>query len=109
MEVRSDRGGAPATSGTTNTLRLIALLQLVTIVGLIVVYLQVGGVPEQTTNMVPVSANGVVSDMEVGPIASGVADLESQVLALQAKLDVICRAVESARPSGASATPCAAP
>jgi hypothetical protein len=86
----------------------LALLQGLVLVGLVVVLLQINGLPDQTAARVPfpIDQSGSVL-YELGPIGTNVQDLQSQVAAMNVKLDEICAVVAKTvgTPPGLCTTP----
>jgi len=114
---RTVTGSAPpATSGGSEELRAIkttlaglALLQVLVLVGLVIIYMQIGGVPAQTAERVPYDSSGTQTLFELGPIGTDVSDLQAKVAAMAAKLDAICTAVTKSQSAGAGPNPCTGP
>ena len=88
----------------------LVLLQIVVLAGLVMLWLQVGGVPDQTAQRVPAPDYGVASQIQfqLDPIGTNVTSLQSQVAAMAAEIHAICIVVEKTQPA-ASPNPCGAP
>lgn len=86
----------------------LALLQVLVLVGLVILFLQLSGLPDQTAALVPgpIDNSGQVLD-ELGPIGTNATDLQAQVQAMNVKLDEICAVVAktAGSPPGLCTTP----
>lgn len=86
----------------------LALLQCLVLAGLVILFLQISGLPDQTAARVPapVDQSGEVL-YELGPIGTNVQDLQSQVQALNVKIQEICTVVTKTvgSPPGLCSTP----
>ena len=87
----------------------LALLLGLLLVGQVILFAQVNGVPDLTAQRVPVDNGGVQADMAIGPLAQDVTDLRATVDAMSAQIDAICAAVADKVPAAVSPDPCSHP
>jgi hypothetical protein len=102
-------GAAPDTRTIQNSLMIVFLLQVVLLAGILIVYLQIGAVPSETAQQVPVSDSGGYADSMIGPIGTNITDLQSQVTSMAAKIDAICIVLEKSNPTAIAPNACSAP
>ena len=109
-------GNGPTPSGATpelqtikNSLAIMFLLQVVLLAGIVIVYLQIGAIPDQTAQLVPedTSSSQVLFDLD--PIGTNITDLQTQVSSMAAKIDAMCSALQKSDPSAIPANACGAP
>jgi hypothetical protein len=86
-------------------IRLIAF-QIAVLIGLVIVLVQVAGLPDQTAQPIPIQSSGQHADAAAGPILSGVSDIQTSIDALTVEINAICSVVSSTRPTAASPAPC---
>jgi hypothetical protein len=88
----------------------LVLLQVAVLAGLVILWLQIGGVPSQTAGMVPPPDYGAAAQVQfqLDPIGTNVTALQFQVATMAAEINAICTAVEKSQPA-ASPNPCSAP
>jgi hypothetical protein len=79
------------------------------IAGLVILFMQVGGVPVQTAQQIPSDNSGSFIESNLEPIGTNITDLQAQVTAMAAEIDAICTAVVKSEPAAASPNPCTAP
>ena len=109
-------GNGPTPSGPTpdvqtikNSLAIVFLLQVVLLAGIAIVYLQVGAIPDQTSQLVPEDTSSSQVLFELDPIGTNITDLQGQVSSMAAKIDAICAALEKSNPGAIAPNTCGAP
>jgi len=109
-------GNAPTPSGVTpefqtlkNSLAIVFLLQVVLMAGLVILYIQIGAIPDQTSQLVPedTSSSQVLFDLD--PIGTNITDLQAQVSSMAAKVDAMCIVLEKDNPTAIAPNACSAP
>jgi len=75
----------------------------------VILYLQIGGIPNQTSEQIPYDSSGTQVLFALDPIGTNLTDLQTQVAAMAAKIDVICTAVEKSDPAAVAPNACSAP
>lgn len=102
-------GSSSEIRGLRNYLQVLAILQVILLVGLVILYLQINGVPDQTAQRVPFDTSGSQADYLIGPLATSVTDLQAKVDGMATRIDAICAAVAKIEPAAFSPNPCSAP
>lgn len=89
------------------SVRGLAVLQVLLLVGLLVLFFQINGVPDLTAQRVPRSDfSGSQADSAVGPMGTDINNLRTTVDAMSAQIDAICAAVADKVPAAVSPNPC---
>jgi len=87
----------------------LAILLGILIVGQVVLFAQINGVPDLTAQRIPRDNGGSYADAMVGTLESDVTDLRATVDAMSARIQAICAAVADHVPATVSPNPCGQP
>lgn len=88
---------------------IVVLIQFVLMAGLVTLYLQIGAIPDQTSQLVPEDSSSSQVLFELDPIGTNITDLQAQVSSMAAKIDAMCIVLEKNNPTAIAPNACGAP